>query len=230
MSNDDFLVDPLSDLEVRENAKRVRQFLGLADASRVDPLMLEHVTEIWTVRGVKPFRFVTVADEKMPYDVGLTTYDGANILVQYPRRIRHDAFVGDGFARYTLAHELCHATHHFDKLVRGAAMPRRSAGNVTPIWVPKFKSAEHQAMVFGAAFLINDEIGRQLNSPEEISVQFGISLQAARIYFEQVQEEIARPASVARVRRMADEVRAALGTQTLSNKRTSVSERTLQPL
>ncbi len=102
MSNDDFVVDPLSDSEVRENAKRVRRFLGVADAKRVDPLMLEHVTEIWTVRGVKPFRFVTVADEKLPHDAGLTTYDGSKILVQYPRRIRHDAFLGDGFARYTL--------------------------------------------------------------------------------------------------------------------------------
>ncbi len=96
-------------------------------------------------------------------------------------------------------------------------MPRRSAGNVTPIWIPKFKSAEHQAMVFGGAFLINDEIGRQLNSPEEISIEFGISLQAARIYFEQIREEIERPASALRVRKMAEDFKASV-TEELSPK------------
>ncbi|WP_139484017.1 hypothetical protein [Bradyrhizobium ivorense] len=92
----------------------------------------------------------------------------------------------------------------------GAAMPRRSAGNATSSWIPKFKSAEHQAMVFGAAFFINDKLARILSSPEEVSVQAGISLQAARIYFEQVQEELARPAAAVRVRQIADQVRAAL--------------------
>lgn len=53
-------------------------------------------------------------------------------------------------------------------------------------------------------------LARYLPSPEDVSVQAGISLQAARIYFEQVQEELARPAAAARVRQIADEVRAAL--------------------
>jgi len=210
MSNDDFIVDPLSDTEVRAYAKRARVFLGLGDAKRVDPLILEQVGRIWTVKGVRPFRFETVADSTLERDVGLTTYDGTTLQIQIPRRIRHDAFMGDGFARYTTAHELGHATLHLEKLMRGAAMPRRGLGNKTSNWIPKFKSAEHQAMVFGGSFLINDEIARQLSSPEELSVEFGLSLQAARIYFEQIQEEIERPKSAARVRKIADEVRSAL--------------------
>jgi hypothetical protein len=210
MSNDDYMVDPLSDSEVRENAKRLRRFLGLADAERIDPLALEQVKAIWTVRGVKPFRFEIVANADLPEDSGLTSYGGAGLLIQIPRRIRHDAFMGDGYARYTIAHELGHATLHLDKLIGGAAMPRRRIGNATSNWIPKFKSAEHQAMVFGGAFLINDVLARGLSSPEVISVQAGISLQAARIYFEQVQEELSRPASSERVGQMADQVRAAL--------------------
>jgi hypothetical protein len=210
MSNDDFSVDPLSDLDVRENANRLRRFLGWADAERIDVIALEQVTEIWTVQGVKPFRIEVVADADLPSDSGRTSYDGAGLLVQIPRHIRHDAFMGDGYARYTVAHELGHAVLHLDKLIQGAAMPRRRIGNATSNWVPKFKSAEHQAMVFGGAFLINDVLARRLSSPEEVSVQAGVSLQAARIYFEQVQEELARPASSERVGRMADQVRAAL--------------------
>jgi hypothetical protein len=213
MSSDDFVVDPLNDAEVRAFARRAREFLGLGDAKRVDPLILEKIDKIWTVRGVTPFRFETVADNILQRDVGLTAYDGATVVAQIPRRIRHDAFLGDGFARYTVTHELGHATLHLDKLMQGVAMPRRGLGNKTANWIPKFKSAEHQAMVFGSAFLINDEIGRKLSSPEEISVEFGVSLQAARIYYEQVREEIARPASIVRVRQMADEVRLKLASE-----------------
>jgi hypothetical protein len=118
--------------------------------------------------------------------------------------------MGDGYARYTIGHEMGHATQHLDKLASGAVMPRRRAGNATSSWIPKFKSAEHQAMVFGGAFLINQERARLLSSPEEISVQAGVSLSAARIFFEQVQEEIARPASIARVNAIVEEVRTAL--------------------
>ena len=162
MSNDDYMVDPLSDADVRENAKRLRRFLKLADAERIDPLVMEQVTEIWTVRGVKPFRFEIVADVDLPNDSGLTFYDGSALLVQIPRRIRHDAFMGDGYARYTIAHELGHASLHLDKLIQGAAMPRRQIGNAVSTWIPKFKSAEHQAMVFGGAFLINDKLARRM--------------------------------------------------------------------
>jgi hypothetical protein len=210
MSNDDFMVRPLSDSEVRENANRSRRFLEIADLARVDPLILEQITEIWTVDGLKRFRLEVVRDVDIPNDAGLTSYDGSRLLVQIPRRIRHDAFMGDGYARYTIAHELGHATLHLDKLVQGAAMPRRRLGNATSHWIPKFKSAEHQAMVFGGAFLINDELARGLSSPEEISIQAGVSLKAARIYFEQVQEEIARPASIQRVQQMAKQAQAIL--------------------
>jgi len=188
MSNDDYVVDPLRDAEVRQNAKRLRDFLGLAEVDHVDVLMLEKATEIWTVKGVKPFRLDVVPDAALPHDSGLTKYDGSQVVVQIPRRIRHGAFMGDGYSRYTFGHELGHSTQHLDKLMLGASMPRRRVGNVTPDWIPKFRSAEHQAMVFGAAFLINDKIARGLSSADDISVQFGVSLEAARIYFEQVMD------------------------------------------
>lgn len=210
MSNDDYRVEPLRDDEVRANAKRLREFLGWADIDRVDVLMLETITEIWTVKGVKPFRLEVVPDAALEHDSGLTTYDGSRLVVQIPRRVRHDAFMGDGYARYTFGHELGHATQHLDTLSNGVALPRRRIGNVTPDWIPKFRSAEHQAMVFGAAFLINDKIARDLRSADDISIQFGISRQAARIYFEQMQEEIARPAASLRVLKMAEEIKATI--------------------
>jgi hypothetical protein len=205
MSNDDYVVNPRRDSEVGENGKRLREFLGLTNVNLIDVLMLEGQTEIWAEKGVKPFRLEVVPDENLPDDSGLTTYDGSKILVRIPRRIRHDAFMGHGYARYTIAHELGHATQHLDQLMLGASMPRRRVGNVSPGWIPKFRSAEHQAMVFAAAFLINDDTAHRMSSPDEVAVQFGLSLQAAQIYFEQMMEEIERPASSLRVRKMADE-------------------------
>ena len=55
MSTDDYLVDPLRDFEIRDHAKRLRRFLGIDDVEIFDPLLLETVTEIWTVHGKKPF-------------------------------------------------------------------------------------------------------------------------------------------------------------------------------
>jgi hypothetical protein len=190
MSSDDYIVDPLRDSEVREHAKTLRRALGWTNVERVDPFELETATEIWTVRGKKPFKLEFVSDVEIPGDAGLTAFDGSKIVVKIPRRIRHKAFLGDGHARFTIGHEIGHAVLHLDKLMKGAVLPR-----VSPAWIPKFKSAEHQAMVFGAALLINDETARGLASPEDISVQAGVSLTAARIHFEQVQEDLARPAA-----------------------------------
>lgn len=123
MSTDDYLVDPLRDFEIRDHAKRLRRFLGIDDVERIDPLLLETVTEIWTVHGKKPFKLEAISDTVMPDNSGLTSYDGSRIVVQIPRRIRHKAFLGDGYARYTIAHELGHATLHLNRLVQGAALP-----------------------------------------------------------------------------------------------------------
>jgi IrrE N-terminal-like domain len=212
--SDDYKVDGLSNAKVRALGKHVREYLKLADNDFVEVLALEAVNEIWTVLGPKPFRFEAVSDAELPDDSGLTTYDGSRILVRIPRRIRHDALLGHGYARFTIAHELGHGTLHPRQLLQGASMPRRRLGNVKPDWIPKFQSAEHQAMVFAAAFLINDDIAYRLTSAEDIAVQFGLSLDAARIYFEQMLEEKERPAYAERVQRKAVEFRALVADKT----------------
>jgi IrrE N-terminal-like domain len=208
--SDDYKVDGLSNAQIREFGKRARKHLGFADAEFIQVLDLESVAEIWTVQGPKPFRLEVVPDADLPDDSGLTTYDGSRIITRIPRRIRHDAHLGHGYARFTIPHELGHGTLHLKQLLQGASMPRRRLGNVKPDWIPKYQSAEHQAMVFAAAFLINDDIARRLGSADDIAVQFGLSLEAARIYFEQMLEERERPAAAARVMRMAAEFRASV--------------------
>ncbi|MDH2347977.1 ImmA/IrrE family metallo-endopeptidase [Bradyrhizobium sp. SSUT77] len=217
--SDDYNVDGLGSTQVRGLAKRARSYLNLSDADFVDLIALEAVDQIWTMLGPKPFRLETVSDAELPDDSGLTTFDGVRILTRIRRSIRHDALLGHGYPRFTIAHELGHATLHARHLLQGASMPRRQQGNARLSWIPNFQSAERQAMTFAAAFLINDETARSLSSADEVAIRFGLSLEAARIYYEQMLEEIERPLSAERVRRMADEFKAIVG-PTNSDSRT----------
>jgi hypothetical protein len=203
--SDDYKVDGLSSAQIRGLAKQARSFLKLSDADFVDLVALETEDQIWTVLGPKPFRLETVSDAELPDDSGLTTFDGVRILTRIRRSIRHGALLGHGYPRFTIAHELGHATLHPRHLLQGASMPRRQHGNAKLNWIPAFQSAERQAMAFAAAFLVNDETARSLSSADEVAIRFGLSLEAARIYYEQMLEEIERPLSAERVRRMADE-------------------------
>ena len=206
MSGDDYRDVPRKNSEVRGLAARLRSHFGVSDTEHVDVLECASRGDIWTVKGIKPLRLEYLADNQMGDTAGLTSYDGRTIIIQIPRRIRHDAFLGDGFARNTIAHEFGHAVMHFEKLSLGAVMARRSAGNVTPKWISAYESAEHHARVFAPAFLINEAIARSLNSVDEISVRFGISRPSAEIYFEQIQSERNRAASAVEVRRMVDQL------------------------
>jgi hypothetical protein len=206
MSDDDYKDVPRKNSEVRALAARLRSFFGVAGQERVDVIDCASRSEIWTVKGVKPLRLEVVSDDKMASNSGLTSYDGHTIVIQISRRIRHDAFLGDGYARNTIAHELGHAVMHFEKLSAGAVMARKSNRNVTHKWISAYESAEHHARVFAPAFLINDAVARTLNSVDEISVRFGVSRQSAEIYFDQIQSERDRTASAEYVRRAADEI------------------------
>jgi hypothetical protein len=75
-------------------------------------------------------------------------------------------------------------------------------------WIAPFESAEHQAKVFAAAFLIVDSVARYLPSAEEISAHCCVSLESATIYFTQRAEENSRSRHVEEIKRKADQFRA----------------------
>jgi IrrE N-terminal-like domain len=128
-----------------------------------------------------------------------------------------------GRPRQTLAHELGHAVQGHAEMRADKPMARRqgaagkyiSADNRPSATrsaegLPASKSAEHQAKVFAPAFLINDRIAETLSSAKEIALAFGISVQSAEIYFEELTKRRNRQKSVERVRRRADETIAIL--------------------
>lgn len=135
---------------------------------------------------------------------GMTSHGKDFVAIAIKQSVHDAAFMGDGRARNTLAHELGHAVMH-----NGVEMPRRALGNVTPKWLKSkpFESAEHQVRVFAPAFLINDLIAETLTGANDISVEFGISLESATIYFEELTALRGRDAVAEKIRRIAEEFR-----------------------
>ncbi len=201
----DYPVKPRSDQEVKQLAKRLREFFGVSNERRIDVIACAEQRSIWTVKGERELRLDLRSDADMGPDDGLTIYDGNIITIAFKRSIRHAAYMGDGYGRNTFGHEFGHAVMH-----DGAPKSRRTLGNKKYKFIQPFESAEHQAKVFAPAFLINDEIAERLNSAEHISVEFGISLESAKIYFTQLKDRRNREKSAENIRKIADEVRMAL--------------------
>jgi IrrE N-terminal-like domain len=200
---DDYRVRPRSDLEVRGFAKKVRDFFGVATHRRVDVLACLGRGSVWTVRGVKRLNFQVRPDAEMGLDDGSTSYDEDVVTVAVKRSIYDDAFLGVGRARNTHAHELGHAVMH-----DGAQMARRAAGNISPGWIKPYESAEHQTKIFAPAFLIHDKIAEVLSCAEDIAIEFGISLESAQIYHNELTKLRDREKNAEKILRIAEAFRA----------------------
>lgn len=207
---DDYRVKPRSDHEVTSLAKLARQKFGLANVERVDVIECARSGTIHSVIGEKPLELKIASDHLMKGDHGRTSYDGRIVTIDIARSIRHNAFMGDGYARNTIAHELGHGVMHIEYMTHGAAMARKSTKVLTPGWIKPFESAEHQAKIFAAAFLINDEIAKSINTEDEISIAFGISRMSASIYLKQRNEINNRELTSARVQKLAADFRASV--------------------
>jgi hypothetical protein len=201
--SDDYVVKSLSDQKVRQLAKKLRVFFGVDDHSRVDVLGCLKRDRLWTVRGGQILNFQVRPVSEMGSNDGSTTFGKGVVTISVKESVRDAAIMGDGRSRNTLAHELGHAVMH-----SGPEMFRRMSGNITPRYIKPYESAEHQAKVFAPAFLINDALAATLNSPEELSIEFGISLESAAIYYEGLTEDRERAKNAERMRRMADQLAA----------------------
>ena len=145
-------------------------------------------------------------DAEMAKDNGKTEFTPNSVIVPVKHSVDQSARWGDGRSRMTLAHELAHGVLHYgDPLFRSRRVGRASISRLRPE-----DSAEHQAKVFASAFLIDDAVVEELVLPEEVSVEFCVSYEAAKICFERVHR---RNAAVKKVL-------SALGWQMSVSKRT----------
>jgi Zn-dependent peptidase ImmA (M78 family) len=152
---------------------------------------------------VQVLNFQVRPDNEMGGNDGSTTFGKGVVTISVKQSVREAALMGDGRSRNTLAHELGHGVMHY-----GPEMFRRINGNVTPKYLKPYESAEHQAKVFAPAFLINDSLVAKLNSAEELSIQFGMSLESAEISYKALTEQRERAKNAERVQRLADQLAA----------------------
>jgi Zn-dependent peptidase ImmA (M78 family) len=203
---DDYRVKSRRNAEVKELAKKVRP-----RERYVDVLEFLKRPTIWTVLGEKRLKFSARPDAEMGSSAGLTRFVGGTVHIDIKKSVVEKAFFGDGRARNTCAHEPGHAVLGHD---RGIPMARRELRNVTPDWIQPFESAEHQAKVFAVAFLIDDAVAQTLPSAEDISAEFGISLESAAIYFDEMIKEREREQKAQEMLRKAEEFRASVAPKT----------------
>jgi Zn-dependent peptidase ImmA (M78 family) len=86
----------------------------------------------------------------------------------------------DPRARMTILHELSHIVLH-----PGAPKARMATARQAKLSIRPFNSAEHQAGVMAAAFLIPREIAQRASSVQQLQIACRVSAQAAGIRFSQ---------------------------------------------
>ena len=195
---DDRRVTRRSNDECRYIANNTKLYYRIA---RVWPVNIGRILrsgKVLTLRGEKPLIYEIVADDVLGNKDAKTELIGNSITITAKKSIDSQAVWGVDRPRMTLAHELGHAVMH----ATAGATDHRATGATGMTSISKIsasESAEHQAKVFASAFLIDDKRAAELGSPKEISTEFVVSLAAAEICFERLQEEAERATAAIRV-------------------------------
>lgn len=191
-----------SDKEVRRIAEKIKAEFKTERRRPVNILRMVRKDTVQTLYGPRRLRFIVVTDEEMPEAYAKTEFEKGTVTITCRRDVYDRANMGVGRDRMTLAHEYGHAVMHC-----GAPLYRTisDVGRTQLSATVAFESAEHQAKVFAAALLIHDEDAAEMNDADEISVEFGVSVQAAEICFERLNRKAERQLSASRVRKSADE-------------------------
>lgn len=230
---------PNSKAEIRNIAKQSREHflkrLGkrfyLGKNGAIDVLACLDSEDVLSLRGVRALEHEIIPDENLKEDA-LTEFGNSGVLVKTRNSMNLRAINGVGRDRFTIAHEIGHAVLHDG--VAKARMPGQK-GTKSSIGLKSFESAEWQANTFAAAFLIDRNIAETLNSPEEIAEAFLVSLELAKIEFNDILEERNRPDSIKRIRKKADAFINAMVPDPvigkfLDTECTFCGQRTLEPL
>ena len=204
-----------SDAELRRIAERTKAEFGVSRRRPVSILRCLQSGSVLTFYGRKKLVFLVVEDLELEGADAKTEFSKGVVIITCRRSVCDRALMGVGRDRMTLAHELADAVlHHSVPLFRLVG----AAGATDLAQEGAHTSAEHQAKVFAAAFLIHDEDAAKMSSAQDISEEFGVSLQAAEICFERLKREAERKRSAERVRKSADEVIAILKGKTTEQR------------
>lgn len=198
----DFIATKLSDDEIRRIAKKTLAYYKPRPSYPINIVAVMQSKSVPALKGEMSLRYDVVPDHELD-DYAITDFRD-NLRIITARMSIHEAAVyGDGHARMTLAHELGHAVMH------SGAPKARSVIEVKRNFIQPYESAERQAKVFASAFLIDDIRAAQLATSEEISEEFLVSLEAARICFERLHQKARREKISQQMKALAAELASA---------------------
>jgi uncharacterized protein DUF955 len=168
MSNDSFVVLPLSRRAIRDYTDSIRRQLEIDEPF----FPIVEVVELVIPRIISGF-FLDVCDEgEMTKRFG-TGCHGMTFPDEKVMHIREDIYQrarrGEGRDRLTLAHELAHLLLH-----AGQRFARRASRGVKP-----YVQSEWQANCFAGELLVSYRHIQKCKTPYDAAELFGVSLQAA---------------------------------------------------
>lgn len=135
------IAEPTSRFKIRKIVQFVRNSLGLTDFVFV-PIV--ELLDVLTV--VCDFNYEIVPNNSLPKQIFATT-DVSTRTIKIKEAIYNKAIRGDGFARFTIAHEL---GHFFMFCVFGFSFAENPSGEP----VPAYRDPEWQANCFAGEFLM----------------------------------------------------------------------------
>lgn len=209
--SDDRRVTRRSNRECRDIAARTKTFYVKERRWPVNIRKILNSGKIQTLRGERALVYDVVDDHLLGDKDATTELVNGVVKITAKRSVDQKADWG-GRARMTLAHELGHGVMHASEGV----VDNRVSGTGGTTELSKTRaseSAEHQAKVFASAFLIDDERALELESPEDISMEFLVSFEAAEICYERLQAQAEKAASAARVMKLNNEFQASMRPQ-----------------
>lgn len=176
--SEDHYVQPASRADIEAKAYAWRDALGI-DAHCAAPDM-PSVLEIFLPKRLPVVAIHIVGDQQMGDIEAITTFEPPAITLRESVYLAAARF--DGRARMTLAHELGHLVLHKS----AAPLHRAPAKYINADKLKPFASAEYQANVFGAAFLVPEWIACEFGEADTLARHCCVSRKLAEIRIGQV--------------------------------------------
>ena len=165
-----FITESMSRINIRNIVREFRKFLNINLDEYIDVVRL---LDILSTR-FDDFSYEIVPNNFFPKKVFATT-DIRTGHIMIKQEIYDKACDGDGFSRFTIAHEI----GHFILLYLYGFKLTKSLVNVNK---KAYKDPEWQAECFAGEFLMGYDVARNF-SVNELKNKCGVSLKAARYQF-----------------------------------------------
>ncbi|WP_166838685.1 ImmA/IrrE family metallo-endopeptidase [Rheinheimera pleomorphica] len=159
-------VSPRKKADIEAIARNIRDKFGLTKC-RINIVALYEILQSFGL-----FEFEVVEDAVLG-DIEAETIPSEN-MIRVKRSIYDKACDGDGHCRFTMAHELGHFFLHSNQTPAAYARGQAPQHKV-------YEDSEWQADVFASEFLIDSRYVNEDSDPYEVSILFGVSLQAAQM-------------------------------------------------